>query len=114
MKKPIKSAIVCDKCGSILEPEHTESFCDYCKMKISDGEAVELTVFWKERSGGDAQNQEFCSLNHARQWLLQFPYNKEQVDFVALPYIHNMEKLEEFIGEAVGVRVKDTTTEETK
>ena len=100
MRKTTKSAIVCDKCGSTLEPEHTESFCDYCKQKIPDGEVVELTVFWKDRNGGDAQGQEFCSLHHARQWLLEFPYNKERVDFIALPYIHNIEKLQDFIGEA--------------
>jgi hypothetical protein len=97
MRKPTKSAIICDKCGSTLKPEQTESFCDYCKQKIPDGEEVGITVFWKDQSGADAQSQEFCSLHHARLWLLEFPYNKEQVDFIVLPYIRNTEKLKEFL-----------------
>lgn len=82
----------------MLEPEHTESFCDYCKQKVPEGvEVVQISVFWKDKTGANAQNQEFCSLKHARQWLLEFPYNKERVDFIVLPYIRNVDELKEFL-----------------
>ena len=101
MRKTVKPAIVCDKCGSSLKEELTESFCDYCQKKITDGEGVDITVFWKGESGDNAKHQEFCSLKDARQWLLEFPYNKDRVEFIALPYIHDMNTLKDFLGKDV-------------
>lgn len=99
VRKPVKSAIVCEKCGTTLKCEETEAFCDYCKQKIPEGvDGVQLTVFWKEESGANAAHQEFCSYKDARQWLLEFPYNKERVSFIALPYIHDLAKLKDFLG----------------
>lgn len=95
MLKVIKSAIVCDKCGSQLKSEIYEYFCDNCKMKTS-GDIFNVEIFWKG-DNKDAENLEFCSLKCVREWLLNFPYNKEEVHFVTLPYISNVDDLQTFL-----------------
>jgi len=97
LKKVIKSAKVCEHCGSVLEYESYAYFCDYCKNKFSDKISIHITIFWKQDTDlRNTNHQEFCSMNCARQWLLKFPYNLEQVDFMTLPYI-NGSNLKEFL-----------------
>lgn len=98
MRKVTKPAIVCDKCGSILSNEEYDSFCDYCKTKIPE-ERYEVGVFWKNHE--DATHLEFCSLKCARAWLLKFPLNKERVEFIVLPYIHEPCKIDELLKEGI-------------
>lgn len=95
MRKVTKPAIVCDKCGSELKSEEYKHFCDNCKMVIT-GDTVNIEIFWKNDKDC-AETFEFCSLVHAREWLLKFPYNKEEVRFIVLPYMVNIGDLEIFL-----------------
>ena len=95
MRKEIKPAKVCDKCGSRLKAAVEVAFCDYCKEKILGDRKFEVTVFWKNGGSVDTQRQEFCSMKHTRQWLIEFPYNREKVEFISLPYIENYKELDE-------------------
>ena len=95
MRKVTKSAIVCGKCGSVLTNEEYDNFCDYCKNKVEEVR-TEITVFWKD-SDNHTTRREFCSLKCARTWLLKFPYNKEKVDFITLPYIFEASQIDELL-----------------
>lgn len=100
MRKPIKAAELCSKCGAILKPEVETSFCDYCKQEIPKdptGNRTEISVFWKD-TDSNAESQEFCSLKCARTWLIEFPLNIERVSFMTMPYLHSMKDIHEFIG----------------
>ena len=95
--KVTKSAVVCDKCGSELKSEAYDHFCDNCKMKTSK-DTFNLAIFWKG-DNKDAESLEFCSLKCVREWLLNFPYNREEVKFVTLPYISNLDDLKIFLND---------------
>ncbi len=95
MRKIVKSAIVCDKCGSTLKNEEYEKFCDYCKMKV-EGEGFNITIFHKDISSKDEQ---FCTVKCLKDFLLNFPYNKEEIKFITLPYFDKLEELQSFIKE---------------
>ena len=98
MRKVTKGAEHCDKCGSQLVGETQEWFCDKCKQKIKDKLKYKLTVFWKnDFNGNHTTSLDFCSLNCTRQWLLNFPYNIERIEFISLPFIHNGLEINEFL-----------------
>lgn len=94
-RKVTKPTIVCDKCGSELRSEEYDLFCDNCKMKIT-GNSFNVSIFWKDNKCGE--DLEFCSLGCCRELLSKFPYNKKEVDFITLPYIHNIDDLKIFLG----------------
>ena len=87
MRKVTKPAKVCDKCGSQLIPEETEEFCDYCKEKISKEFHLEITTHF---TGDNWKDDYFCSWKCVFAWLKNFPYNKERVEFITLPYINSL------------------------
>lgn len=95
MRKVTKSAVVCDKCGSELKSEEYDHFCDNCKMKTTK-DTFNVEIFWKG-DGKEAEHFEFCCLKCVKEWLLNFPYNKEEIQFVTLPYIHNIDDLQTFL-----------------
>lgn len=97
MRKVTKSAIVCDKCGSTLKSEEYDSFCDNCTNKICSKDSFRVGIFWKD--GSDADDVEFCTLKCMREWLLKFPYNKDLVEFITLPYIHDIDDLRIFLND---------------
>jgi len=102
MRKPIKPAVICEHCGTTLTPREEACFCDNCKNKIPEDISLHISVFWK---GDDDLNyttrQEFCSMKCVRDWLLNFPYNKEKVEFITLPYVQNFEQLKELLVDVV-------------
>jgi len=107
MRKEVKPAKLCDKCGSRLKPAVEAYFCDYCQQKFTPNRSkslVEVHTFWKNESGTNADQQEFCSMKCARQWLIEFPYNRERVEFITLPYIHDFDDLNEFLGVKEGTK----------
>lgn len=95
MRKVTKAAVVCDKCGSELKSEECNHFCDNCKM-MANKETFDVEIYWKYENK-DVEHFEFCSLICMREWLLKFPYNKEEVKFVTLPYISNIDDLYLFL-----------------
>lgn len=95
MRKVTKPAVVCDKCGSELKSEEYDHFCDNCKMKANK-DTFNVEIFWKN-DDKDAENFEFCCLKCVREWLLSFPYDKEEVQFVTLPYISDIDDLYPFL-----------------
>ena len=98
MRKATTPAKVCDKCGSVLKHEEYDSFCDYCTMKIPKDIYYRIDIFWK--SGHECNDHaEFCSLKCVRKFLLNFPYNKEDIDFISLPYIHDLDKLQTLLND---------------
>lgn len=97
MRKVTKSAVVCDKCGSELKSEEYDHFCDHCKMKTGK-DPFSVEIFWK----GDCKEVEtldFCCFEHVREWLLNFPYNKEEVQFIVLPYITNLDDMQALLND---------------
>jgi hypothetical protein len=100
MRKITKPAVVCDKCGSELIPERHDHFCDNCEMKTSK-DTLNVEIYWKD-GNRDAETLEFCCLKCVREWLLSFPYNKEEVQFVVLPYISNLDDLQIFLNDNKG------------
>lgn len=90
MRKVTKPAKVCDKCGSQLTPEKYDEFCDYCKEKITKEIHLQITTFFKGHD--NTRNDEFCSWKCVFAWLKNLPYNKERIQFIALPYINSMVK----------------------
>lgn len=94
MRKVTKAAVVCDKCGSELESEKYDHFCDSCKKMTKD--TFNVQIYWKDESKDD-EDFEFCCLGCVREWLLKFPYDKEQVQFITLPYISNVDDLYPFL-----------------
>jgi RNase P subunit RPR2 len=104
MRKIIKAAVVCDKCGTELESEKYDHFCDSCK-KMANKDTFDVEIYWKDESK-DAEHFEFCCLECVREWLLKFPYDKEQVHFVTLPYINNVDDLYPFLNGNKGDVIK--------
>jgi len=98
LRKEIKPPVICEHCGTQLKIGVDARFCDYCKKKYSEDIQIEVTVFWKNRGSCNADRQEFCSMDCARKWLLEFPYNKEEIQFIDLPYISNFPDLFTFLG----------------
>ncbi len=105
MRKITQPAKICEDCGSVLKSEQYDFFCDNCKTKIpSDkyvsGESYTTSILWKNGSctNGD---QDFCSLKCVREWLLNFPYNKNEVVSITLPYIRNIDDMKELLEEKV-------------
>lgn len=96
MLKVTEPAIICKECGSEIKSEVHETCCDNCKMKIKE---LPLTVdiFWKDHTERNAIDVQFCTLNCMKEWLIKFPYNKNEVEFVTLPYIHNIYNLQTFL-----------------
>ena len=97
MRKVTKPAVVCDKCGSELISEKYSHFCDNCKM-MTNGDNFNVQIFWKG-DNKDAEDFEFCSLKCVREWLLKFPYNREEIQFITLPYISNLDDLKTFLND---------------
>jgi len=99
MRKPIKPAVICEHCGTTLIHQKEAHFCDNCKVKIPENvNNLRISIFWKEDYSCDhTDRQEFCSMKCVRDWLLNFPYNKERVEFITLPYVHNFEQLKELL-----------------
>ena len=102
MRREIKPAIICEHCGTQLKPPKEARFCDYCKEKFPDDVDIDVTVFWKNPESR-ATRQEFCSMTCAKKWLLEFPYNKERVSFITLPYIFDFKQLVEFIEPQIAI-----------
>jgi hypothetical protein len=96
MRKITKPEVVCEHCGSTLKSAEYEEFCDYCKSKIPRGVCLEICTFWKDFDQ-EAEHNRFCSIQCLREWLKKYPYGIEGVDFITLPYIHNLNKLKELL-----------------
>jgi len=95
MRKPIKPAVICEHCGTTLKHQEEAYFCDYCKKQFPVDNHHEVCVCY-----GAGHNQhhdyEFCSAKCARQWLLEFPMNKD-FWYVNLPPIMSFEQLKELL-----------------
>lgn len=102
MRKITKAAVVCDKCGSELKSEEYNHFCDNCKM-MANKDTFNVEICWKCDSK-DPETFEFCTLKCVREWLLNFPYNKEEVQFVVFPYIYDFDDLYKFLNGNKGDR----------
>jgi len=98
MRKQIKAPVLCEKCGSTLKHGEDATFCDFCKKQYaSKSENYTITVFWKDRESDCTTRQEFCSVNCAREWLINFPYNKKRIEFIVLPYMLNFSDIQKFL-----------------
>ena len=101
MRKVVKGAKYCEKCGATLIPEVYKCFCDLCKEEISKenvkDKVFRITVFWKDFSS-KSTHKEFCSYKCAREWLINFPLNMEMVLLISLPYLYSSESIKEFLG----------------
>ena len=89
MRKVIKSATVCEHCGSTLKGEEYEEFCDVCQKKIPKGIDLDITTFFREHD--NTQRNQFCSWECVKSFLTNYPYNKAEVRFITLPYITELE-----------------------
>ena len=100
MRKIVKPPKVCSHCGTQLIAPTEVAFCDWCKEKYKDEKSnIEITVFWKvDNDHHRAQRQEFCSAICARNWLLNFPWNKKRVEFFSLPLFQSYKEISEFLG----------------
>lgn len=96
MLKTTEAAIICKECGSELKSKVCETFCDNCKMKIKE-EPFNIDIFWKSHENNNKDSLNFCALKCMKEWLLKFPYNKDEVEFITLPYIHNIDDLQSFL-----------------
>lgn len=94
MLKITEAAIICKECGSELKSKVHETFCDNCKMKIKE-DPFNIDIFWKQHENNDSLN--FCTLKCMKEWLIEFPYNKNEVEFITLPYIHNIDELQQLL-----------------
>lgn len=95
MLKVTYPAVICKECGSILKSEVYESFCDNCETKIL-GDPFDIDIFWK--SGEDkTKTINLCSLECLKDFLIRFPYNIDEVEFITIPYIHNIKELQSFL-----------------
>lgn len=96
MQKVTESVVVCKECGSELKSEVHETFCDNCKVKIKE-DPFNIDIFWKDHTEDRSDSLNFCTLKCMKEWLLKFPYNKNEVEFITLPYIHNIDDLQSFL-----------------
>lgn len=87
MRKITKPPKICEHCGAVLIPAVEVSFCDRCMEKIPENVYLRVIVFWKDSGAGSAEDHEFCSWRCVFNWLRNFPYNKDRVSFITLPYI---------------------------
>jgi hypothetical protein len=87
MRNITRDAIHCKECGSTLKSEEYDHFCDNCKMKICTDDWPKVSIFWKDCENNNNEDLEFCS------------YNKKMVDFITLPYIHEIDDLKIFLGD---------------
>ncbi len=95
MLKVTEPAIICKDCGSILKSEVHESFCDNCKTKIL-GELFNIDIFWKSHKV-ESETINLCSLKCIKDFLINFPHNIDEVEFITMPYIHNIKDLQSFL-----------------
>lgn len=86
MRKVIDAGKVCECCGAILVHPKEEEFCDFCKGKIAEGVNLRSDVFFKD-GGSHSPSIAFCSWGCVFDWLRNFPWNQDRVNFVTLPYI---------------------------
>lgn len=82
MKKSLKPDVICDKCGSILEYEHWEFYCDVCNKKLVSGEKP-IMISSATGAGWDTA---FCSFSCARAWLLEHSKKSKQLTLNRAPY----------------------------
>jgi hypothetical protein len=88
-----------------FRPEEYNHFCDNCKI-MTNNDAFSVEMYWKDESK-DSEYLEFCTLKCVREWLLKFLYNKEEVHFVTLPYISNVDDLYPFLNGMITADIKN-------
>lgn len=88
MRKQIKPDKICKECGTRLEVGEEAVFCGVCKEKIKADYPYNITVFFKNKKLFDsAPRVDCCSWECVVKWLKTFTWNKQEIDFVTLPYI---------------------------
>lgn len=84
MRRTVNMGKVCEHCGSTIEYPKEACFCDQCKKKIPGDVNYKIDLF---RKAGESYGYEFCSWECVFKWLKGFHLNKNEVNFITLPYI---------------------------
>lgn len=87
MRKKIKEATKCDKCGATTSFEQYENVCDQCgKAFPQKVQVLRMTMFYPSHNR-EARMSEFCSWECVKKYLLKNRKKFQNFAFIDLPHL---------------------------